>query len=115
MKYVLIGGYADIDENGNMINTTFEDCVGITESIEEAYGMAYLFISAAIKDSDQEGETVTINPPMYNSENEDMFIVTASNNQKNFRDFVKVFALKDSSVKDSTDRYTHRWGAKEDN
>ena len=25
MKYVLIGGYADVDENGNMTNTTGEE------------------------------------------------------------------------------------------
>ena len=111
MKYVLIGGYKDIDKNGNII--TFEDCIGITECIEEAYGMAYLYVSAAITDCDQEGEIVTINPPMYNSENENMFIVTTSDNQKGFRDFVKVFALRDNSVIDATIRYTNRWGVKE--
>ena len=116
MKYVIINGYRDKHESdGTLGDIVFEYCIGITESVEEAYGIAYLTLCSSLKDSDQEGEIVTINPPSYDEDNEDEFVITTSDNQKHFQDYVKIFALKDSSVNDRIVRNIGRYGSKEDN
>lgn len=69
MRYVIIEGYRDKDDDGTINEIVFEDCIGITESLEEAYGIAYLTLCNSIKDCDQEGEEVAIQPPMYDEDN----------------------------------------------
>ena len=115
MRYVIIEGYRDKNEDGTLGDIVFEDCIGITNSVEEAYGIAYLTLYCAIRDSDQEGEIVTINSPTYDEDNEDEFIIMTSDNQKRIQDYCKIFALKDSTVNDRIVRNIARFGSKEDN
>lgn len=114
MRYVIINGYRDKNEDGTLGDIVFEDCIGIAESVEEAYGIAYLTLCCAIRDSDQEGEIVTINPPIYDEDNEDEFIITTSNNQKSIKDYCKIFAISDASEKERISRNIGRYGSKED-
>lgn len=115
MRYVIIGGYRDKDDDGTIKEIVFEDCIGITESVEEAYGIAYLTLCNALKDCDQEGEIVTIRPPIYDADNEDEFFITTSDNQKHVQDFCKIFAISDDSEKERISRNISRYGSKEDN
>ena len=113
MRYVIIEGYRDKDDDGTIKEILFEDCIGITESVEEAYGIAYLTLCNAIKDNDQEGETITIEPPRYDADNEDLFIITTSSNQKRIQDFCKIFAISDDGEKERISRNICRYGSKE--
>lgn len=115
MLYVIIEGYRRKDGDGNIKEIVFEDCVGITESIEKAYGIAYLCLCDSIRDCDQEGEIVTIHPPIRDEDNEDEFIITTSGNQKSIQDYVKIFALKEGSDTNRIARNIARYGSKEDN
>jgi hypothetical protein len=114
--YVIIEGYYDKNDNGELDGAPiYEDVVGITESVEEAYGIAYLTLSDSIMDNDQEGETVTIQVPNWHTENDDEWVIYTSSNQKNIQDFCKIFALKDCSAMDRLNRHIHRYGSKEIN
>lgn len=112
MKYVIIEGYNNKDDDGTINEILYEDCIGITESLEEAYGIAYLTLCNSIKDCDQEGETVTIRPPMYDEDNPDLFIIMTSDNQKRIQDFCKIFAISDTSVEGRISRNICRYGSK---
>lgn len=113
MKYVIIEGYRQKDDDGTIKEILFENCIGIAESVEEAYGIAYLTLCNAIKDNDQEGETVTIEPPEYDEDNEDLFIITTSSNQKRTQDFCKIFAISDADDSERISRNIGRYGSSE--
>lgn len=113
MRYVIIEGYRQKDDDGTIKEILFEDCIGITESVEEAYGIAYLTLCNSIKDNDQEGETITIEPPKYDEDNEDLFIITTSSNQKRIQDFCKIFAISDDYESERISRNICRYGSKE--
>lgn len=113
MRYVIIEGYRQKDDDGTIKEILFENCIGITESVEEAHGIAYLTLCNAIKDNDQEGETVTIEPPKYDEDNENLFIITTSSNQKKIQDFCKIFAISDADDSERISRNICRYGSSE--